>query len=436
VIDRVVVINDLAKPQGGASLLALQSARAFAERGLPVTLLTGDRGPASPEAGIECVSLGQDRLLSSNPAQALAFGLYNPAARRMIADWIARNDTPRTVYHLHGWSQILSPSLFDALDRVGGRLLMTAHDFFLTCPNGASFDYRMAEPCQRRPMSMACLTARCDRRNYGHKLWRSARQFVQRQTLDFADLPPQLLIHRGMRPYFERAGVSGEDMVVLPNPVTPYSNERIAAERNHTALFVGRMEKTKGIDLALAACRLAGVKLAAVGDGATLDELREEYPEMDFIGRLPSDRIGPVARQARFLLMPSRHMEPFGLTAVEAMWSGLPVLCSDKALIAGDIERSGAGVALDPNDIAAFAKLLGQLAADNATVRRMSAAAYENTRDLALAPDRWIDALLDAYSALLDGGKAELRRRAASWTSGGIAAQSVQSQSVEGEPCA
>ena len=68
-------------------------------------------------------------------------------------------------------------------------------------------------------------------------------------------------------------------------------------------------------------------------DRAYLDGLRAEYPEMLFAGRLAPQDIGALADRARMLVMPSRHSEPFGLTAVEALWSGLPVLASARTIV-------------------------------------------------------------------------------------------------------
>lgn len=44
-IDRIVIINDLSHPLGGASALAVQSAIGFAQAGYPVTFLSGDVPP-------------------------------------------------------------------------------------------------------------------------------------------------------------------------------------------------------------------------------------------------------------------------------------------------------------------------------------------------------------------------------------------------------
>lgn len=402
-IDRIVVINDLARPQGGASLLALQSVRDFAASGQRVTMISGDRGPDRSIPGVEFVSLGQDRLLARGLAKAMVSGMYNRPAAAMVARWIAANDTPATIYHLHGWSQILSSSVFAALRPVRERTVMTAHDFFLTCPNGAQFDYTEAAACERKPLSMACLTAKCDRRSHSHKLWRSARHLIQKSVLGSAPPPLQLLIHRGMAKPMMLAGVPAERLALLPNPITPYSATRIAAERNRDVLFVGRMESTKGIDLAARACRRSGLRLVAIGDGALLDQMRTDFPEMVFTGRLPASEIAPHAARARLLVMPSRHMEPFGLTAVEALWSGLPVLVSEQSLIAEDIERTGAGLAIDPENETEFATALNKLANDDALLARMSEAAFSATSVLASKPDEWIDKLLSIYAAILVG---------------------------------
>lgn len=256
-IDRIVVINDLSQPKGGATGLALDSIRSFRSGGYPVTLLCGDEGANAELAdlGTKIVGMGGHRLREGKGMRALATGIYNPAARAMIARWIAAHDTPGTVYHLHGWSQILSPAVFAALRPVRHRLVISAHDFFLGCPNGAFADLRTGAPCRRSPLSPSCLLANCDRRSRAEKAWRIARFAVQRHLYDPAHSPPVLAIHAAMQPLLRRAGIPGTAISVLPNPVVPYSTARIPAEVNRDVLFVGRLEETKGPDLAAEAAR-------------------------------------------------------------------------------------------------------------------------------------------------------------------------------------
>lgn len=399
-IDRIVVVNDLAEPKGGATALALASALAFRERGYRVTFLTGDTGEnaALRAAGVEVVALGAARLKGRSFVSALVGGLYNRDAERMVAGWIAVHDTPRTVYHLHGWAQILSPSVFAALEPVRERLVLSAHDFFLVCPNGAFAFLKTGKVCDLVPLSAACIVASCDRNNYAQKLWRVARETIQRSLYRPGSSPPVLAIHEAMRPFLMRGGIPDGAIETLPNPIVPFSSERIRAEDNREALFVGRLERTKGPDLAAAACRAAGVTLRLVGDGELRDEIARDYPEAVLVGRLPPEKIATEAARARFLVMPSRYPEPYGLVAAEALWSGLPVIAADTAFLTCDIEAAGAGFGVEPRDTDAFAAAIRRTAGDDAA-KRMSMAAYERTRDIALTPDAWVDRLMAAYHA-------------------------------------
>lgn len=413
---RIVVVNDSCHPNGGAALLAIQSAIAFARQGRNVTFISGDsRNPRLASEGISCVALDQDGLLETGALLAATRGLYNRAAKRLLEDWIERNDAPDTIYHLHGWAQILSPSIFIPLRKVSGRLVISAHDFFEICPNGTMYNFATGVACRLKPMSGACLSTNCDKRKYSHKLWRFARHSLLNWLReDGASMPPRLLINANMRASFRLAGMEESSLAVLPNPITPYCTQRVAAEKNSLALFVGRMEENKGIAEAAEACRRAGVRLIAIGAGAQLECLRTAYPEHQWPGRLEQSEIGQYAQVARFALMPSINNEPFGMTAVEALWSGLPLICSDNGLLAPDIVAAGAGIGIDPRDGNAFAAALAHFR-DDAVVEEMSGAAFRDTRQLALSPEDWTRRLLDTYDALVEGGKPAFSRVAAGW---------------------
>lgn len=410
-IDRIVVINDISVPKGGATALALLSAQMLRQRGHTVTFLTGDAGhnPDLTAQGIHVVGLGQDRLLASSPLTAMSNGLYNRRAGDAVAAWIRDHDTPGTVYHLHGWSQILSPAIFAALRPVGARLVLSAHDFFLACPNGSFALLRSGAICPHVPMSAACITTNCDRRRYAHKVWRVARHAVMTHHYRRLSSPPILAIHERMRPFLMRAGLPGDTIRTLPNPVLPWTRDRIVAEDNREFLFVGRLEETKGVDLAAAACRAAGVPLRVIGDGVLRAMLERDYPEVQVMGQQPPAAIAGHARRARALVMPSRYPEPFGLVAVEALWSGLPVIATDTAFLTQDIVAAGAGIAIDPRDIDGFAAVLRRTAEDAPGTRAMSIAAYEDTRAIALAPEVWIDRLELAYAERIAASPARVR---------------------------
>lgn len=420
-LERIVVINDASVARGGATGLALLSVRRLLERGHEVAYLCGDAGDdgALAALGASVVPMGGKPLMAEGRARAATRGLYNAEARRGVADWIAANDTPRTAYHLHGWSKILSPSVFDALRPVRARTVVHAHDFFLACPNGGYMDYQAGEPCERTPLGVSCLTRHCDKRSYAQKLWRVGRSAaLSRSFHDAADYAGILTIHERMIPWLARAGLDAGSIRTIRNPVTPFTTERIEAERHRAIAFVGRVEAEKGIEEALDAAREAGVPMMVIGDGPLRETLETSHPEATFHGWCDRERIAALVAHARALVMPTRYPEPFGLVAAEASRSGLPVIASRTAFLSGEIESGGVGLAPGSGHAAlveAFARMRDM---PEDEVAAMSRRAHEGEVRLASTEDEWIDALVKEYRGAL--GRAvsapsdEAGRRAAS----------------------
>ena len=420
---RVVVINDFSVVRGGATALALLETKLLRERGIAVEVIVGDACDNAPfgDLGVPVHALGERGLIESGTISALR-GLYNRRTVNVLSPILASSDTPLTIYHVHVWSQIFSPSIFAALAPYRPRVVISAHDFFLACPNGAYADFRAGRACIRKPLGAACLATNCDQRRYIHKLWRAGRQFMLTRTLRFDEAQPRvLMIHEAMREPFLRGGLPNDCLQTVPNPVSPWSGTRICAEKNREFLFVGRLNQEKGPDLAARAARRAGAPMTFVGDGPMLDSLRAAFPEFTFTGWLPAERIARLATQARALVMPSRYPEPYGLVAVEALWSGLPVLAARDALLAPDIATRGAGLAFDPRDEAAFAAALLE-ANDSERVRNMSVNAYTKTRDLGLSPGAWAGRLVETFAAILARAGAE-----SAWTAA-LAPRRVESE--------
>lgn len=404
-IQRVVVINDVATARGGATGIALLSIRLLRQMDVPVTFIVGDEGnnPELRELGVDVVPLGGTHVAGGGSLNAMRRGLYNAPARRLVADWVAAHDAPGVVYHLHGWSKILSPAIFGALAPVARRTLFHAHDFFLACPNGAFQNYRRGADCGQMPLSIGCLSTNCDKRSYAQKIWRVARQGCLSLTSgrSFAD-SPIVMVHERMADYFTRAGFCEQRLLAVRNPVTRFTDHRIEAERNRDFYFVGRIEFEKGIDEAALAAKRAGVRLRILGDGPDRSTLEARHPHVDVLGWSSRETIRSVIRNARALLMPSRYPEPFGLVAAEASRSGLPVILSTNALLSAEFVQAGLGFACDTRDIEAFAATIRHVADMPAEeVRAMSELAFSGTVPIATTPLTWRDRLMELYEERL-----------------------------------
>ncbi|MBD2841010.1 glycosyltransferase family 4 protein [Erythrobacter rubeus] len=399
---RIVIISDQSSATGGAEALALLSARLFDEAGIPVTFVTGDEGADAPlPASIEVVSLGQKPLMQRSFAKGVRDGLYNSAARRMVERTIARLDAPDVVYHLHGWSQILSPAVFAALSGVESRLVIHAHDFFMSCPNGGFFNFVKNETCHLTPLSQKCLATNCDKRSPAQKAFRVTRAAVRARTFSGRKSPALVaVIHPSMSPFLSKSDLSLERLRTVRNPASAFSESRVAAEKNNDIFFIGRVAREKGVELAAQAVRISGHRLRIIGEGPERETLAKRYPEVAWEGWLSHSEIADIIGTARALVMPSLVPEPFGLVALEALQSGVPLVAFPDSFVAQEASKLGCcfiASERSPESLAeAFAKL-----GDDVAVREASQRAHIASGALTCSEIEWRDSLLALYAEQL-----------------------------------
>ena len=400
--ERVVLFHDFSEALGGASYLVQVLISQLRDRNVPVTFIAGDSGMNFGRGDVDFIALRGKPLLERSAAGALTQGFYNHRAYHAVKDWIGRHDTAGTVYHVHGWSKILTPGIFAALNRVSGRLLLHGHDYFNGCPNGAFFNYALEMDCALEPLGKACLRSQCDKTSYAQKLWRSGREGLRRALLKGGVNASRLLmIHPGQTDNFLRAQWPQEKLFPLRNPVSPLTSERVRVEDNRGVIFIGRISAEKGADLAALAAARAGLPITFVGDGGEIESVRRLNADAVFLGRLDRSGVAKALARARIAVMPSRWSEPFGLVALEAIGSGVPVIVSDRALVAGEIEHAGLGIALDTANVEDFAIALQDLHDDRDRILGMSRAGHERYLELCNTEAAWVEKILGHYVDVL-----------------------------------
>lgn len=93
------------------------------------------------------------------------------------------------------------------------------------------------------------------------------------------------------------------------------------AEKGRRDLFLGRLHSAKGWRMAVRGARRSGRPLTVAGGWRP--SLR---PGLRFAGQVGGAAKAALLAEARCLWMPAQWDEPFGLTTIEAMVSGTPVL--------------------------------------------------------------------------------------------------------------
>jgi glycosyltransferase involved in cell wall biosynthesis len=129
-------------------------------------------------------------------------------------------------------------------------------------------------------------------------------------------------------------------------------------------LYVGRLEEAKGtrnILIIAAELHARGIpfQLNLIGDGPerkvfeSLSRQLNIESQTKFVGFLPRDQLGEYYKSAHFFLLPS-SAEGWPKVLSEAMAYGGVVLASDVASIPQILEESGAGFAIESDDVVAY----------------------------------------------------------------------------------
>lgn len=137
-----------------------------------------------------------------------------------------------------------------------------------------------------------------------------------------------------------RAALGGQVGFVMPeipygaleNEVARVGRQSESAPWRDEILYVGRLERVKGPDLAIRALAVMnGRRLTIVGEGSMRSRLSSLARELGvahqvaFMGSLPHDKVLKLIGQYGCVVVPSRS-EAFGLVALEAVAIGTPVV--------------------------------------------------------------------------------------------------------------
>jgi glycosyltransferase involved in cell wall biosynthesis len=162
------------------------------------------------------------------------------------------------------------------------------------------------------------------------------------------------------------------------------------------ALITARLVPEKGIDVAIDACRIAGIPLVVAGEGPERDRLERALqaaagagPDVRFVGHVPPAELPALRRGAAVALVPSRVAENLPMAAAEALAAGLPVAASR---VGGVPELVPEEWLTAPGDAAQLAAAITRIVDDPSAGARALARAREVT-----APERVAPALAAVY---------------------------------------
>jgi glycosyltransferase involved in cell wall biosynthesis len=324
----------------------------------------------------ELVTRDSAGLGSARAALGLLRGGLEPD---LIREQVTRSGA--RVVHAHNLQPAFGWRALAAARQAGARVVLHLHQYRLVCAVGVCFT-RGAEctRCHGRNtlpgIRLNCRENRAEALAYGVSLAMWQRRLVEQAD---AIVVPSRFARERLREL--GAPLPWERVHVLAPPV-PLDTSTDRRDRDQGqdgdqgrdrdqgyALVVSRLSPEKGVDVAIDACRIAGLPLRIAGEGPQMEELRAraEGAEVRFLGRVSDELLGPLRAGASVALAPSRTAETFGMAVAEAMARGLPVAGSRVGALPELLEPAAL---VPPGDAEALAEAALRLAGDRAAGAR------------------------------------------------------------------
>ncbi len=238
--------------------------------------------------------------------------------------------------HFHNVSLLGGPGV---LSYGAGLKLYTIHEYWLLCPMHVLFRNNR-EPCEVKQ----CI--RCSLHFHRPpQLWRYTNLIHQAlQRIDAFLAPTEftraLHLASGLPMYIETLPNFHDAWEPAPEDIPPAGRPFF--------LYVGRLEKLKGIHTLLPAFRsYPGADLLIAGEGseaASLHQAARGISNIVFLGKVGREHLAHYYRSAIAVLVPSLGMEVFPLVILEALAAHTPLIARARGPLQEIVESSGCGL--------------------------------------------------------------------------------------------
>lgn len=167
--------------------------------------------------------------------------------------------------------------------------------------------------------------------------------------------------------------LTDEPVSIIPNGIdlSVYKN---TPQRNHdgdntkTILYIGRLERRKGVACLLQAYKLLeerepDVQLIVAGDGPDREKLEDMADDLDisnitFLGYITDEEKVKLLAEADLFCAPSLYGESFGIVLLEAMATGVVTVAGNNPGYASVLQELGSLSLVNPKDAEEFARRL------------------------------------------------------------------------------
>lgn len=320
--------------------------------------------------------------------------------RRLIRD--QRPD----IAHLHNICHQISPSIIHALKAEGIPVVMTLHDYKLTCPVYTLMrDGRPCNDCAGGRFYKAVVN-RCTKGSAIKSAINASEMYLHHSLLHIYEKvdefisPSMFLLHKTAEMGFKGS------LNYLPNFIQPEDFEPSYGSDSGYIVYVGRLSAEKGVSTLIDAMKgLGSITLKVIGDGPLRQDLvskvnREGIDNVDFLGFKNGEELKNLIGSSAFAVIPSEWYENNPRSVLEVFAMGKPVIGASIGGIPEIVKDGVTGFTFRPGDPKDLREKITKLASDPTLIEKYGRSA-RMTAEKEYGPETHYAGLMKIYETAM-----------------------------------
>ncbi|MFI4937113.1 MAG: glycosyltransferase family 4 protein [Candidatus Berkiellales bacterium] len=239
------------------------------------------------------------------------------------------------IVHVHNFFPLLTPSVFAGAKAAGAKVVHTLHNFRWWCLSGILYRKEVGhcEMCVNKKFAWPGIFYRCYRHSWIQSLVAALAFFWYRIKQSQKNIDAYFVLSHSQQEKLKNL-IPANKLLLKPDGITFLTTVQREVSQKKGYLFVGRLEAPKGVECLLATWQKlpSHFQLTLIGNGEDFALLQKRYTQenIHFLGKLSPNEVLAHMSQAKYLVHPSLMVETFGLTMIEAMSVGTPVIGFDR----------------------------------------------------------------------------------------------------------
>lgn len=256
--------------------------------------------------------------------------IYSSEARKKIR--LVLDDFKPDVVHLNNFNYQLTPSVILEIvkwrkqQKRQCRIVFTAHDYQLICPNHMLNNPNTRENCEKclKGKFINCMKGKCVHGSMAKSAIGMIESYYWNINKVYSNIDTIICCSNFLKTKFDTNSLFSRKTVVIHNFVDKVKWKN--TKREDYVLYFGRFSKEKGISTLTEVCTLLPeIQFVFAGTGP-LEEKINEISNIKNVGFQKGETLEQLIRKARFSVYPSEWYENCPFSVMESQMYGTPVL--------------------------------------------------------------------------------------------------------------